>query len=89
MQNPSSESGFWSIVERQTKGTAMDVSSALLVDRVLQMEKGQSTQAAQFAVLKKAMTMQESASQALISAASGDLPLAAGGTLGTQVNTLV
>lgn len=67
----------------------MDVSPELLVDRVLQVEQGQSSQAVQLAVLKKAMNMQESASLALISAATGDLPLAAGGSLGTQVNTLV
>jgi hypothetical protein len=71
------------------QGTDMDVSPALLVDRVLQMEQGQSAQAAQLAVLKKAMDMNESASQALISAATGDLPLAPDGALGTQVNTLV
>ena len=67
----------------------MDVSPALLVDRVLQMEQGQSAQAVQMAVMKKAMNMQESASQALLNSVAGSLPLAVGGALGTQVNTLV
>jgi hypothetical protein len=33
--------------------------------------------------------MQESASAALLNAVAGDLPLASGGALGTQLNTLV
>ena len=39
--------------------------------------------------MKKAMDMHESASAALLNAVAGDLPLANGGSVGTQVNTLV
>ncbi|MDO9033256.1 MAG: YjfB family protein [Hydrogenophaga sp.] len=67
----------------------MDVSPALLMDRVLQTRQGQTTQEAQILVMKKAMDMQESASAALLNAVAGDLPLANGGSMGTQVNTLV
>lgn len=67
----------------------MDVSPALLVDRVVQTQQGQTTQEAQILVMKKAMDMQESASAALLNAVAGDLPLASGGAVGTQVNTLV
>lgn len=66
----------------------MDVSPALLVDRVLQMEQGQNAQAGQLAVLKTAMNMQESAAQALLNGIAGDLPLAVSGSVGTRVNTL-
>ncbi|MDO9290433.1 MAG: YjfB family protein [Hydrogenophaga sp.] len=67
----------------------MDVSPALLMDRVLQTHNSQTTQEAQILVMKKAMDMQESASAALLNAVAGDLPLASGGAVGTQVNTLV
>lgn len=65
------------------------ISPALLVDRVLQTRNNQTTQDAQIGLLKKAMDMQASASQALLNAVTGDLPLASDGSLGTQVNTLV
>ena len=67
----------------------MDVSPALLMDRVLQTRQDQTAQEAQILVMKKAMDMQESASAALLNAVAGDLPLANGGSVGTQVNTLV
>lgn len=67
----------------------MGVSPALLMDRVLQTRQGQTAQEAQILVMKKAMDMQESASAALLNAVAGDLPLASGGSVGTQVNTLV
>jgi hypothetical protein len=67
----------------------MDVSPALLVDRVVQTRNGQTTQEVQINVLKKAMDMQESASQALLNGIAGDLPLAGGGAVGTQINTMV
>ncbi|MBW8470380.1 MAG: YjfB family protein [Thiobacillus sp.] len=66
----------------------MDVSPALLMDRVLQTRQGQTAQEAQILVMKKAMDMQESASAALLNAVAGDLPLVSGGSVGTQVNTL-
>jgi len=66
----------------------MNVSPALLVDRVVQMSNSQTMQEAQILVMKKAMDMQESASAALLNAVAGDLPLASGGAVGTQVNTL-
>ena len=67
----------------------MNVSPALLVDRVLQIQQGQTAQDVQISVLKKAMDMQESASAALLNAVAGSQPLASSGPLGTQVNTLV
>jgi len=67
----------------------MDVSPALLMDRVLQTRQGQIAQEAQILVMKKAMDMQESASAALLNAVAGDLPLASGGAVGTQFNTMV
>jgi len=67
----------------------MDVSPALLVDRVLQTQQGQTTQEAQIRVLKKAMDLQESASAALLNFVAGQLPLATEGSVGTQVNALV
>jgi len=66
----------------------MDVSPALLVDRVVQTRQGQSAQEAQMLVMKKAMDMQESASVALLNAVAGNLPLAGSGSVGTQVNTM-
>lgn len=66
----------------------MDVSPALLADRVLQTRQGQTVQQVQINVLKKAMDMQESASAALLNAVAGNLPLATDGAVGTQVNTL-
>ena len=66
----------------------MDVSPALLMDRVLQTRQDQTAQEAQILVMKKAMDMQELASAALLNAVAGDLPLANGGSVGTQVNTL-
>lgn len=67
----------------------MDVSPALPVDRVVQTQQGQTTQDVQIRVLKKAMDMQASASATLLNAVVGNLPLASGGSVGTQVNTLV
>lgn len=67
----------------------MNISPALVVDRVLQTRNHQTSQDAQINLLKKAMDMQESASAALLNAVAGDLPLASGGSVGTQVNTLV
>ncbi|MDO9133768.1 YjfB family protein [Hydrogenophaga sp.] len=49
----------------------MDVSPALLVDRVLQTRNNQTTQDVQISVLKKVMDMQESASAALLNAVAG------------------
>ena len=67
----------------------MNISPALLVDRVLQTRNNQSSQDAQINLLIKAMEVQESASHALLNAVVGDLPLASDGSLGTQVNKLV
>jgi hypothetical protein len=66
----------------------MDVSPALLVDRVIQTRNSQTTQGVQLSVLKKAMDMQASASQALLNGVVGTLPLTSSGPLGTQVNTM-
>jgi hypothetical protein len=67
----------------------MAVSPALLVDRVVQMQQGQTHQEAQMRVLNKAMDMQASAASALLNAVAGQLPLATEGSVGTQLNALV
>ena len=67
----------------------MTISPAVLVDRVLQTRNHQTSQDAQIDLLKKALDMQSSASQVLLNAVVGDLPLASDGSLGTQVNALV
>ena len=67
----------------------MNVSPALMADRVLQSRQDQTAQEAQIFVMKKAMDMQASASATLLNAVAGNLPLASGGPVGTQVNTLV
>lgn len=67
----------------------MDVSPALLVDRVLQTQQGASEQAAQMHVLKEALDTQEAASAALLNSVAGNLPLASSGAVGTQLNSLV
>jgi hypothetical protein len=64
----------------------MDVSPLCLWTMV-QMQQGRYAGANPR--LKKAMDMQESASAALLNAVAGNLPLASGGSVGTQVNTLV
>lgn len=66
----------------------MNVSPALLVDRVSQLRQSQTTQDAQISVLKKAMDLQELASGALLNAVAAPLPLATDGPMGTQVNVL-
>ena len=66
----------------------MSVSPALVVDRVVQTRQGAAEQQAQIAVLKEAMQTQESAAAALLNSVAGTLPLAANGSVGTQVNTL-
>jgi hypothetical protein len=67
----------------------MDVSPAALVDGVVQSRQDQTAQQVQISVMKKAMAMQESASAALLNAVASPLPLASGGSVGTQVNALV
>jgi hypothetical protein len=67
----------------------MDISPALLVDRVVQTSQGQTRQDVQISVMKKAMDLQESASSALLNAVASNLPLATEGAVGTQVNALV
>jgi hypothetical protein len=66
----------------------MDVSPALLVDRVMQLQQGSEVQAGQMRLMKEAMNMQESAAQTLLNGVAGDLPLATAGAVGTQVNTM-
>jgi hypothetical protein len=66
----------------------MSVSPALAVDRVVQTRQGAAEQQAQIAVLKEAMQTQASAAAALLNSVAGTLPLAASGSVGTQVNTL-
>ncbi|MEZ5701459.1 MAG: putative motility protein [Burkholderiaceae bacterium] len=67
----------------------MSVSPALLVDRVAQMREGAVEQQVQIQVLKEAMQTQASAATALLNAVPSPLPLADGGSVGTQVNALV
>ena len=67
----------------------MEISPALLVDRVVQSRQGSVAEAAQVHVLKKAMDLQESASATLLNSVAGSLPLASSGSMGTQVNAMV
>lgn len=62
----------------------MDISPAALVNVATQMQQSQTNQTAQVLVLKKAMDTQAAGALALLQA----LPLATGGTLGTQVNAM-
>ena len=66
----------------------MEISSAALIDVATQMQQSQVAQSAQILVLKKAMDIQASSALALLQAVPGNLPLAASGNLGTQVNTM-
>ncbi|WP_066267843.1 putative motility protein [Hydrogenophaga palleronii] len=67
----------------------MDVSPAALVHAVAAMKHDQATSEVQIEVLKKAMDIQSSSAMAMLNALPAQLPLASGGALGTQVNTLV
>ncbi|MGM9428097.1 putative motility protein [Hydrogenophaga sp. MI9] len=67
----------------------IEISPALLVDRVVQSRQGSVAEAAQVHVLKKAMDLQESASATLLNSVAGSLPLASGGSVGTKVNAMV
>lgn len=67
----------------------MDVSPAALVNAVVEMRQAETAQAVQVSVLKKSMDVQASAALALLQALPAQLPLAASGNLGTQVNQLV
>jgi hypothetical protein len=66
----------------------MDVSPALVVDRVLQMRNSQAVQGAQIGVLKQALDLQEAGAAALLQGPTGDLTLARAGQPGSRVNTL-
>ncbi len=66
-----------------------DVSPAALVGAATQMKQAQTQQSAQILVLKKALDVQASSAMLLLQALPGALPLASGGSLGTQVNVLV
>ncbi len=67
----------------------MEVSPALIVDRVLQTGQSQNMLEAQYGLLKDAMAIEESAAMALLNGLPTDLPLATDGAVGTQVNTMV
>lgn len=67
----------------------MDVSPAALVHTVAEMKRDQTTSEVQIQVLKKAQDIQSSSAMAMLNALPAALPLASGGSLGTQVNTLV
>lgn len=62
----------------------MDISPTAVVNATLQMKQSQVAETAQILVLKKAMDIQANGAMALLQA----LPLATGGNLGTQVNTM-
>ena len=66
----------------------MDISPAAFVNASTQIEQNKAAQSVQILVLKKAMDLQASGAMALLQALPGNLPLATGGNLGTQVNTL-
>ena len=67
----------------------MDVSPAALVHAVADMKRDQVTSEVQIQVLKKAQDIQTSSAMAMLNALPAALPLARGGSLGTQVNALV
>lgn len=67
----------------------MDVSPAALVHAVADMKRDQVTSEVQIQVLKKAQDIQTSSAMAMLNALPAALPLASGGSLGTQVNALV
>ena len=67
----------------------IEISTAQLVDRVVQSRQGSVAEAAQGHVLKKAMDLQEAASATLLNSVAGSLPLASSGSVGTQVNAMV
>jgi hypothetical protein len=51
-------------------------------------KQANSAQEVQLAVLKKAMDMQGSSMLSLLQGVTGNLPLATGGSVGTQLNLL-
>ena len=67
----------------------MDVSPAALVHAVADMKRDQVTSEVQIQVLKKAQYILSSRALALLNALPAALPVASGGSLGTQVNALV
>lgn len=66
----------------------MDVSPTAMVNAVVHMRQAQTTQQAQILVMKKAMDVQAAGALALLQSLPAALPLASGGSLGTQVNVL-
>ncbi|MBW0170808.1 MAG: putative motility protein [Hydrogenophaga sp.] len=67
----------------------MDVSPIALVQAVAEMKRDQTFSDVQIEVLKKVQDIQSAGAMAMLNALPADLPLAADGSLGTQVNTLV
>lgn len=67
----------------------MDGISKQIVNVSVQMTASQLTQAVQLGVLKKALDVQAAGVVTLLGSATGSLPLATSGPLGTQVNELV
>ena len=66
----------------------MDVSPAAMVGAYVANKQANSAQEVQLAVLKKAMDMQGSSMLSLLQGVTGNLPLATGGSVGTQLNLL-
>ena len=66
-----------------------DISPAAMVGAVNDMRQAQTTQEVQIRVLKKAIDVQASGVATLLSGVAGSLPLASGGSLGTQLNRMV
>lgn len=69
-------------------GTTVDVSPAAMVGAYVSNKQASSAQEVQLAVLKKAMDMQGSSMLSLLQGVTGNLPLATGGSVGTQLNLL-
>jgi hypothetical protein len=67
----------------------MDVSPIALVQAVAEMKRDQTFSDVQIQVLKKVQDIQSAGAMAMLNALPADLPLAADGSLGTQVNALV
>ncbi|MGV3728317.1 hypothetical protein [Hydrogenophaga sp.] len=67
----------------------MDVSPIALVQAFAEMKRDQTFSDVQIEVLKKVQDIQSAGAMAMLNALPADLPLAADGSLGTQVNALV
>lgn len=67
----------------------MDISPVAMVGAHVSNQQANAAQDVQLAVLKKAMDLQGAGTLSLLQSVTGNLPLATGGSVGTQLNLLV